>query len=377
MRGISELKDLKGKTVLLRADFNVPVANEAVAESYRIDKSFGTINRLRSAGASVVVISHFEGEGGSLKPVFEYIKKRVPEAAFAGGGEDWWGEAEKARAEMPQGGILLLENIRRNEGEKKNDPSFAERLSKLADIYVNDAFAVSHRAHASVVGVPKFLPSYAGLQLEEEVRRLTECFSPEHPFLFVLGGAKFDTKIPLIRRFLDLADEIYIGGALANDIMKARGLNVGRSLVSDKPADPILANDAKISIPKDVVVSAGEGKEVKSADAVLPDDVILDIGPKSSEELAEKAIKAKFILWNGPLGNFENGYKDATLSLALACAKSRGKTVVGGGDTLAAISALGVMEKFYFVSTGGGAMLDFLANGTLPGIEALNTSISN
>jgi phosphoglycerate kinase len=270
-----------------------------------------------------------------------------------------------------------MENLRFFEGEKKNDPKFAKELASLADIYVNDAFPVCHREHASIVGVPKLLPSYVGFQLEKEVANLSRAFNPAHPFLFILGGAKFETKLPLLAKFLDIADQIFVGGALANDLFKAKGFEIGQSLISKTGIDlSAFIKSPKLLLPVDIINQEGVSK---AADSLSLTDKIMDDGPKTLQMLKEKISAAKFILWNGPLGMYEGGYKQPTLELAKIIGEATAGTsgvvsIVGGGDTLAAIEELQNQDKFTFVSTGGGAMLDFLAKGTLPGIEALEES---
>jgi phosphoglycerate kinase len=341
MKTITEAGNLEGKKVLVRVDWNVPVLDGQVADDFRIRHSLPTIEFLRKAGAEVIILSHYTGEGDSLAPIAEHARKYLPQLAFNG-----------------EGNLRLMENLRHDPGEKKNDPAFAEKLAKLGEIYVNEAFSASHREHASIVSLPKLLPSYAGLRFAEEVNELSKAFYPKHPFLFILGGAKFDTKLPLLKKFMDIADDIFVGGALANDFFKAMGKDVGVSLVSDGEFGlSELFNSGKIILPEDTIDAGGK---------------ILDAGPISLEKLKEKIESAKLILWNGPLGHYEGGYKVATLALAKMIAESGKESIVGGGDTLAAIDELKLLDEFSFVSTGGGAMLDFLAHGTLPGIEALN-----
>jgi phosphoglycerate kinase len=273
---------------------------------------------------------------------------------------------------MKNGDCVLLENLRFDDGEKKNDPKFAQALASLGDIYVNDAFSVCHRSHASVVGVPKLMPSYAGFQLEKEVANLSKAFSPSHPFLFILGGAKFETKLPLIEKFIEIADHVFVGGALATDFFKIKGYEIGTSLVSEGDFGlEKYVNNPKLLIPIDVKTKDGE---IKMADALSKTDAIMDCGPGTIDSLSDKVKNAKLILWNGPLGVYEQGYKDSTLSLARLIANNHDRGVeslVGGGDTIAAIAENNDEGRFSFVSTGGGAMLDFLAKGTLPGIEVL------
>jgi len=336
---ILEAENLEGKRVLVRVDWNVPIENGVVTDDFRIQKSLPTIEFLQKAGAKIILISHLDKETDSLHPVFEYVKNFLP-LTF-----------EK------QSDLMLLENLRFDKGEKENSRDFAVKLASQADIFVNEAFSESHREYASIVGLPKLLPSYAGLQFYEEVKRLSNAFYPKHPFLFVLGGAKFETKLPLLDKFLNIADNIFVGGALANNFFKEQGQDVGTSLVSD--GDFNLKEKLK------------SGKIVLPIDTTLEGTRIVDVGTKTIEDLKNKMSDAKFILWNGPLGEFEKGFKTGTLDLAKLIASSSAETIVGGGDTLSAIKELGIMNKFSFVSTGGGAMLDFLATGTLPGIEAL------
>jgi phosphoglycerate kinase len=358
---------LKGKRVLVRSDFNVPIVDGAVRDDFRIVKSLPTLQFLHREGAKVVVISHNEGEEKTLRPVFEYLQNKI-EISFASSVD------APEVAGIGEGAIVLCENLRLHDGEKSNDPAFAKKLASLADIYVNDAFAVSHRSHASVVGVPMFLPSYTGFLFEEEVKNLEESLNPQHPFLFILGGAKFDTKLPLIKKFLTIDDKIFVGGALSNNIFKAKGYEVGNSLVApgEFHLEDIIASDTLL-LPLDVNVGEPDSTEIRSFNSIGVEEVVYDIGPQSLELLHSAIEEAHYILWNGPMGNYEKGYKGATLELARAIAESGAKSVVGGGDTLAAIAELNLYDKFSFVSTGGGAMLDFLLNGTLPGIEALKT----
>ena len=374
MKTLKDIPVLQGVKVLLRADFNVPVRNGVVADQYRIQAALPTVDFLRSKGAKVVMISHLEsndGGNGSLQPIADVLEKLGQPVEFI---KDWKRALGSIEA-LSDGSCILLENVRLFDGEKKNDPKFAAELASLADIYVNDAFPVSHREHASIVGVPKLLPSYAGLQLEKEITNLSRAFSPAHPFLFILGGAKFETKLPLLQKFTELADSVFVGGALANDIFKKRGYEIGQSLVSKNDIDLSgFISSPKLLVPADIINQSGQAKP---ADGLSKTDNIMDSGPKTIEMLKEKIAGAQFILWNGPLGMYEDGYKKPTMELArlIGVATERGAdTIVGGGDTLAAIAELGAQEKFSFISTGGGAMLDFLAKGTLPGIEALEQS---
>ncbi|MFA6432577.1 MAG: phosphoglycerate kinase [Candidatus Paceibacterota bacterium] len=375
MKTLRDIQYLEGVRVLLRVDFNVPVQAGAVTDDFRIRKAMPTIDFLRSKGAKVIMMSHLEsigGEDGSLEPVAKHLERMGAPVMFV---RSLRSAGDLIDNELKNGQCMLLENLRQNEGEKANDLKFAKELASLADIYVNDAFSVSHREHASIAGVPKFLPSYAGLGLEKEVKSLSLAFDPGHPFLFILGGAKFETKLPLLTKFLASADAVFVGGALSNDFFKARGYEVGVSLVSKGNIDlGVFLQSPKLLIPVDITNQKGE---IKDADALSSDDKIMDSGPKTMEALQKKIDEAKFILWNGPLGLYEDGYRGPTVELARMIGEvaPRGATtIIGGGDTLAAVATLGIEDKFTFVSTGGGAMLDFLAKGTLPGIEALDES---
>lgn len=356
MKNIREVQNLTDVRVLVRLDLNVPVDERGnIVDDFRIRKALPLINYLKDKGAVLILMSHIETKDKpTLAPVAKYLKDIGIDCHF---------EKNYKKVLTSKSKIILLENLREHEGEKANDKAFAKELASLADIYVNEGFSVSHRGHASVCAVTEFIPSYAGFQFEEEIKNLSLVFTPSHPFLFIIGGAKFDTKIPLVERFIDIADRIFIGGALANDFFLEQGKDIGTSLVSEKRVDlKKYINNPKIILPKD---------------HIMKDRSIMDSGMQTIESLRVEIDKAKFILWNGPLGAYESGYKSGTLQLAemLAEATNKGtKTIVGGGDTLATIAELKLENSFTFVSTGGGAMLDFLAKGTLPGIQALEKS---
>ncbi len=372
MKTIKDIENLKGKKIVVRVDFNVPIKDGKVVDDFRIKAALPTIEYLHKKGAIVVLIAHIGDDvTSSLKPVAIRLKKYIPNLNFIET-SIFSDNTEKIVNNLKSGDVVLLENLRREIGEKKNAPSFARALSRYGTIYVNDAFSVSHRAHASVVGITKYLPGYAGLQMVEEINHLSKAFNPKHPFLFILGGAKFETKIPLIKKFLRDADHVFIGGAIANDFFKAKGYEVGTSLVSDgnisiKP----FAKSSNLIIPIDVVACKGDkSRNIKPSD-VLADEYIVDIGKDTVSKLGELIEKASFILWNGPLGKYESGFSSSTEKILKLISKSKASSVIGGGDTVALISKLKLEDKLGFVSTGGGATLDFLAKGTLPGIKAL------
>ncbi len=329
MKSIFEAGDLKDKKILVRVDWNVPIEDGKVVDDFRIKKSLPTLEYLKDAGAKVVIATHLEPEGTDAKLLHTYVPK----------------------------GMRLLANLRDNPGEESNSTEFAEALASKMDIYVNEAFSVSHRRHASIVGVPLYLPSYIGLQFALEVKELSKAFYPKKPFLLILGGAKFDTKLPLLKKFIHIADHIFVGGALANNFFKEQGADIGHSLASEGSFGlKELLNTGKIILPEDTIIK---------------DSKILDAGPRTMENLKSVISTSKLVLWNGPLGGYESGYKVATLALAKIISGSNCESIIGGGDTIASIKELNLFDKFSFVSTGGGAMLDFLATGTLPGIEAL------
>ena len=356
IKSIKEAGNLKGKRVMVRVDFNVPVQDGKIIDDLRIRVAMPTIEYLKSEGAKVILISHIESIP-SLELVAEKMGINLVKDFM-----NWDGKIE-------EGEVLLFENLRTNPGEKANDPEFAKVLASYADIYVNDAFPVCHREHASVVGVPKLLPHYAGFQLMKEIENLSAFFNPAHPFIFILGGAKFETKLPLIEKFSNTADYIFVGGALMNDVFKAKGYEVGKSLVSKEEVDmKSIVADQRIILPTDVVVDSGRVCSVKE---VQKDEIIMDVGPASVDAFADKIKTAKFILWNGPLGLYEKGFKDQTLKLAKLIMESGAKCAVGGGDTVAAIESLKVENPNVFISSGGGAMLQFLEEETLVGVEVL------
>jgi len=365
---ITTVADLKGKRVLVRGNLNTPVADGQITDTYRIEMLIPTVMFLREAGAQVILCGHLgRDKDASLEPVARYLQDYIPTVLVR---DILSPSAEETMQYVAPGTVVLLENLRRYEGEEKNDPAFAERLASFADIFVQDDFSVCHREHASVVGVPALIPSYGGIQLMEEITQLSKAFTPEHPFLFILGGAKVDTKMPLMQQFKDKADTLFIGGVLANDFFKAMGKDIGVSATSDKPAPAEILEEKKIILPHDVVVLRNGKHETVAYDSVLPKDAIYDAGRKTIADVVSYIKKAKFILWNGPLGYCEEGFCAATLAVAEAIAKSGAHSVVGGGDTLAAVPD-DVQMQFSFVSTGGGAMLDYLADGDLPGLTAL------
>ncbi len=357
MRLVSTLKkkDLAAKKVLLRADLDVALKNGKVLEPFRLDRALLTIKFLLKNGAKVTVIGHIGEKGESLGPVIKWLKAKV-----------------KSK------NLTILENLRRDKGEETNNLGFAKKLASGFDLYVNDAFAVSHRPHASIITLPKLLPAYAGLEFEREVKTLASLKKPAKPLLLIIGGAKFESKLLVINNFLVSAHKIFIGGALANLFFKRLGYETGQSYLDPhSPSITALLKSLKITLPIDVIVKRIDGKKViVKPEEVRSGDVIVDAGPESLKLLTKEITQAKTIIWNGPLGKFEAGYSEGTKSLAAAISKSKAKVIIGGGDTVAALDSLKKLMPLMklphlFISTGGGAMLEYLATGTLPGIEAL------
>ncbi len=370
LKRIGERTDLKGRYVLLRTPMNVPIKDGVVQNQFRITRALATMNYLVKQGARVIAVGHLGDGEQSAEPVAEVLRAHLPSVRFSS--EVTGSVSLQLRDELHDGALLVLENVRRDPREKKNDADFARSLADMAELYVNDAFADSHREHASICAVTKFLPSYAGMNFMHEYDELMKMRAPKHPALFMLGGAKFDTKMPLVQQFLDIYDHVFIGGALANDLFKAKGYEVGQSLVSDVDlsSSPLITHP-KLLLPVDVTVSDGEKSYVVLPDAVQPHERILDMGPATLEMLAPLIKNAASILWNGPFGNYEAGFEEFTIGTAKLIAAATGYAVIGGGDTVASIEGLEQQEKFAFLSTAGGAMLTFLETGTLAGIDAM------
>lgn len=376
IRGIKELprikdiKNLKGKRVLLRLDLNVPIKNGRVIDDFRIIKSLPTIKYLKKHGARVIIISHTgRDKKGTLEPVARHLSTYVKVGFIP---EQMEEKLQSIIDNMKNGTVIVLENVRRDPGEIKNDKVYARKLSMLADVYVNDAFSASHRKHASIVGIPKFLPYYIGFLFEEELKHLSATFRPLRPFVFILGGAKLETKIPLIKKYLNIADTVFVGGALANVLLKAGGREIGKSFTGNFSGRvSTLLHHKKLLMPSDVLVGRNGKSTAKEVGEIAPSDMIVDVGPTTVRALEERIGKARSVLFNGPLGNYETGYDEATTRVLRTIAKSKARSVLGGGDTAYMAMRLRLEKKFTFISTGGGAMIEFLAKGTLPGIEAL------
>ncbi len=353
----------------MRLDLNLPTENGVIQNDFRLRRAIPTIEFLKKSGAKIVIISHTDAPEYGLKPIARYLNKTTSVGFVPGVTGPL---VRSAVSQLPDGGAVILENLRTNKGEEKNNLKFAKELAFMADIYVNEDFATSHRKHASIVSLPELLPSYAGFLFEEEYRHLRKFLKPKKPFFFILGGAKLETKLPLIKRYLPAAFSIFVGGALANSFFKAKGYEMGKSIVGKPSPDlKVLLKNKKILLPADVKTLFGD---TVFPEDLSPKDKIVDIGPITLVELKRKILGAKSVLFNGPVGIYNEGFGSGTEEILKLLAKSRAEIVLGGGDTLAVVSKLKLENKFSFVSTAGGAMLGFLAEGTLPGIEALKKS---
>jgi phosphoglycerate kinase len=378
--------DVRDKRVLVRVDFNVPIKDGKVGDDTRIRAAMPTIDYLLENGAALILCSHLGRPKGqplpefSLKPVAEYLSQLLGRpVSFA---EDCIGpKAESAAGVLKPGDVLVLENTRYHAGETKNDPEISKGLATLADLFVNDAFGSAHRAHSSTTGVAEFLPAASGLLLEKEIKYLGQAIAdPERPFVAILGGAKISDKIGVIKNLLIKADSILIGGGMANTFFKAQGYPVADSLVEDEAletAKEILAEaGAKFRLPVDVVIAdkfEAEAAYKTMATGPIPDGWrILDIGPETTALYAKVIQEAKTVAWNGPMGVFEfPAFAEGTLGIAQAAAESDAVTIVGGGESVAAVKQSGLADKITHISTGGGASLEMLEGKTLPGLAAL------
>jgi phosphoglycerate kinase len=389
VRTLRDLGDVEGKRVLVRVDFNVPLSNGAVADDTRIRAAVPTIEELRRRGARLVLVSHLGRPKDrepelSLRPAADRLAKLTGAdvtLAPAVVGEDVRAFADN----LNSGDVLVLENVRYEPGETRNDPELAAALAELADVYVNDAFGTAHRAHASTVGVAHLVEERAaGLLLEREVSTLSKLMeAPERPLVAVLGGAKVSDKIAVIDRFREVADTVLIGGAMCFPFLSAQGHGVGSSLCADEDVELArrtleaeTAARAQLSLPRDLVIAdrVAADAEVKALDGVdVPDGWIgLDIGPRTAEAYASSIAGAGTVFWNGPMGVFElEPFAAGTRVVAQAIADSPGTTVVGGGDSAAAIQSFGLADHVTHLSTGGGASLELIEGKTLPGVEAL------
>lgn len=354
----------KNKRVLVRLDLNVPLDEQGLiqpTDTDRIDTARKTLDYLRDAGAQVIIISHIGRDPKqSLAPVTEMMN--IPLFPLS---------VDKKKISEP---VIMLENIRSDTREEARDNMFAQELASDCDYFVNDAFAVSHRPHTSIVEIPKLLPSFVGFQLEQEITYLDKIFSAPHPAIAIVGGAKFETKLPVIKQLLPIMDRIIIGGALANNFYKEQGYEIGRSLIDPDALLGDLVHHEKIIIADTVIVESEQGTIEKKIQHVTYDEKIVDIAPSGLNEFATMLTGASLVVWNGPMGNYENGFVAGTQKIIELIAEGESLSIIGGGDSVALIKQLGMQNKFSFLSTGGGAMLEYIAHKTLPGIQALDNN---
>ncbi len=383
--------EVSGKRVLLRVDFNVPIdeTSGAITDDSRIQAALPTIDYLISRGAKLILCSHLGRPKGKivdkmrLAPVGRHLEKTLGKPVIIAG-DSTGAEVEEATRSLGNGDILLLENIRFHPGEEANDAAFAQSLARLADVYVNDAFGAAHRAHASTVGITKYLPAVAGFLLEKEVETLGGILAhPSHPFATIVGGAKVSDKIDMIENILDKVDSFLIGGGMAATFLKARACPVGMSLVEDDRLELSLRlmqdmekKGVHCLLPVDVVVADGEGAEAKAkavpVDKIPPDWRIVDIGPQTVGYFCKELDRCKTVFWNGPLGIYEiPRFAEGTQAIARCLASLDARTIIGGGSTAEVVTEMKLADKMTFVSTGGGASLRFLSGKALPGVEAL------
>ncbi|HWQ74844.1 MAG TPA: phosphoglycerate kinase [Syntrophomonas sp.] len=388
MRSIKEV-ELKSQRVLMRVDFNVPMDKEGnITDDARITAAIPTIEYISGQGARLILMSHLGRPDGqrnekySLKPVAAHLSKLLHrEVKMA---DDCVGPQVSAAIESLQGGeIILLENVRFHAGEEENDPEFSKQLAAWGDVFVNDAFGTAHRAHSSTAGVADFLPAYAGFLLEKEVKMLRKVMEhPESPRVAVLGGAKIKDKLGLISNLLDKMDVLLIGGGMANTFLKAQGVNIGKSICEDKLLDEArcmmqTAKEKKrtIILPLDAVLADALEEDaaagVYDINAIPADKMILDIGPKTVAVFVQEIGRAHTVIWNGPVGAYEyEQFSSGTNEIARAMAVSQAVTVIGGGDSAAAVHKMGLDEEFTHISTGGGATLELLEGKILPGVRS-------
>lgn len=382
--------DVKGKRVFVRVDFNVPMAEGAITDETRIRAAIPTIEYLVEQGAKVILASHLGRPKGEVKEDMRLTAVGVRLAEIMGKpvtklDESIGQKVEEAVANMQNGDIILLENVRFHAGEEKNDPALAEQFAKLADVYVNDAFGAAHRAHASTEGIAKYVPAVSGYLMQKELDVLGKALSnPERPFTAIIGGAKVKDKIGVIESLLEKVDHLIIGGGLSFTFIKAQGYDIGKSLLEEDKIDlaksfieKAKAKGVQLHMPIDAVVANEFSKDAETqivdVDAIPADWMGLDIGPKTAAKYAEVIKDSKLIIWNGPMGVFEmDKFANGTKTVANAMATTTGYTVIGGGDSAAAVEKFEVADKMDHISTGGGASLELMEGKELPGIVALN-----
>ncbi len=368
---IEDYSSLKGKRVIIRLDWNMPLSeNGTLADTSRADVTFDFLKRLSFAGARIILMTHYGEKGESLAPILSYIHQHVPFVNFVPSLD--FNELENKTHAIKEGEAILLENVRLWKGEEDNLPSLGRSFSTLGDIYINNAFSVSHREHASVVGIPKNILSYLGPLFVRELEHLARALNPEKPALLIVGGAKIRTKLSLIESYLDKGVNVFVGGAMVHDIWKARGIEIGQSLhdgtihLSER-----FLKHPLLMTPIDAVLESGERVTFSN---IPREGKVVDCGPDTVAMLGKTIDASKSVIANGPLGLYEKGWLQGTEQVLMRLGAAAAITYIGGGDTVAVAHSLHLLRKFDFVSLGGGAMLDFLSSGTLPGIHAVTES---
>ncbi|MDM8011385.1 MAG: phosphoglycerate kinase [Parasphingorhabdus sp.] len=386
---LDDIGDVRGKCGLVRVDLNVPMADGKVTDDTRLRALLPTVTELADKGAKLLLLAHFGRPKGEYKPEYSLEPVVEPLAAVLGRDVQFMAKPDRAAIDaLPDGSIVVLENSRFAPGEEKNDPAMAKAIAAYGDFYVNDAFSAAHRAHVTTEGLAHLLPSYAGRSMERELTALDKALgNPEHPVAAVVGGAKVSSKLDVLRQMVEKVDHLIIGGGMANTFLAARGVDVGKSLCEHDLADTANAileaadkADCTVHLPYDVVVAkefrANAETRTVNVHEVAADEMILDIGPAAVEALSDVLKTCKTLVWNGPLGAFETPpFDQATVALARTAAaltkEGQLLSVAGGGDTVAALHHAGVADDFSFVSTAGGAFLEWMEGKPLPGVEAL------
>ena len=360
-------RTLRDKRVIIRLDWNMPVVDGVISDTSRFDVTVPYLKTLAASGVKMILITHYGEKGESLSPIAKHVSQALTFVTFNPSRD--FDELEQASRELHDGNALLLENVRLFEGETENTPELARNLARLGDVFINNAFSVAHRKHASVVGLPHIMLSYFGPTFERELENLTKALTPTKPALLIVGGAKISTKLSLIKQYLDQGVHVFVGGAMVHNIWKERGIEIGGSLYDPEYHLPeSFVNHPLLLTPLDVVLQTGETVEVT---AIPKDGVVVDCGPKTGEMLRGVITVSNTVIANGPLGLYEKGWLHGSEQILTMLATSGVTSYIGGGDTVSVAHSLHLLEKFTFVSLGGGAMLDYLASGTLPGIDAV------
>lgn len=362
-----DTRTLAGKTVIVRVDWNMPLTDGAISDTSRFDVTVPFLKKLSQAGAKIVILTHFGEKGESLSPIATHVTKALSFITFTQSFD--FKELQTQASGLQPTQALLLENVRLFKGETENLSTLAESFASLGDIFINDAFSVAHRNHASVVGIAQKKLSYFGPTFERELENLTKALTPVKPALLIVGGAKIATKLSLIKQYLDQGVKVFVGGAMVHNIWKERGLEIGQSLYDPQYHLPLsFVNHPLLVTPIDVVLADGTTVDIEH---IPKDGIVVDCGAKSVTLVNDIVATSNTIIANGPLGLYEKGWLHGTEKILTNLAHANGLSYIGGGDTVSVAHSLNLLHSFNFVSLGGGAMLDFLASGTLPGIDAV------